>query len=878
MALLRKVTIVTTAPTELVKTLDNGLKLILREVHEAPLASIWVWYRVGSRNELPGETGMSHWVEHMQFKGTRDLEKGAIFQSVSRVGGTLNAFTSQDWTTYFMTLPVGELDLALKIEADRMQNSLFDPQETESERTVILSERQGAENQPTYELHEEIMSAAFRAHPYGHSIIGFEDDLRSITRDDLYQHYRRAYRPNNAVIVAAGDFDAAELADRIEDAFGAIEPGDGVTRRVVREPEQRAERRVTLRKPAPTSYLDMAYKAPDSRHPDTAALLALDAILSGGKPMGLSSGGAMGRSSRLYRALVASGLARSASSDIGLTIDPHLFSISVTANPGVSLDEIESVVTNELNRLAEEPVGEEELQRALKQVKAQYIYSGEGVTNQAFWLGFMEMVDRYERARTLVDEIAAVTPADIQRVAATYFRPEKSTIGRLIPTGEPGGGSIVEAAATQLPYKPWALSGGSAENSRGFERAVMDNGLVVLSQARPTDPSIAMRFQVRRGAASDPSDQPGLAALTGRTLMRGTKELSFEEINQRTDDLGASISVETGRDSTDLVLRGLIEDTPVLLKLARDILDTPVFPGEEIDKVRQELITSIREQEDDTRSVASQAMRELLFPAGHPYRHRIAGYEATLNQMTRDDLLRFHGEGFGPQVTRVAVAGGFADLAAFLELLEPAFSSWERHVASPAPVASPGPPAEVLRSQERVAGKSQADVAIGTLGISRLDERYHAYETANLILGQLGLMGRLGTSVRDEQGLAYYAYSGVTAWETGSIWSAHAGVDPANAERTVEAVIKELERLTKEPVSDEELADAKSYLTGVLPLALERKSGVTATLLNIERFGLGLDYIDRYPEIIGALTQDALLTAAQQALDPNRLAIVVAGP
>ncbi len=191
--------------------LTNGLEVFLREDHSAPLASFWVFYRVGSRNEHPGRTGLSHWVEHMQFKGTPTMVKGQIFRDVSRNGGSLNALTSHDWTAYFETIPADRIDLSLAIESDRMSNSLFDPAETESERTVILSERQGSENQPTYLLAEEVTGAAFRSHPYRHMVIGNEADLRSISRDDLYGHYRSFYAPSNAFVVAVGDFDRDDL-------------------------------------------------------------------------------------------------------------------------------------------------------------------------------------------------------------------------------------------------------------------------------------------------------------------------------------------------------------------------------------------------------------------------------------------------------------------------------------------------------------------------------------------------------------------------------------------------------------------------------------------------------------------------------------------
>ncbi|HLL51397.1 MAG TPA: insulinase family protein, partial [Thermomicrobiales bacterium] len=313
---------------------SNGLSVLLKEDRTAPIASIWTWYRVGSRNELPGKTGMSHWVEHMQFKGTPGIEKGQIFRDVSRVGGTLNALTSHDWTAYFETLPSSQIDLSLGIESDRMINSLFAPDEVESERTVILSERQGSENNPGYVLYEEVAGSALRAHPYRHMVIGYESDLRQISRDDLFAHYQRFYHPANAFVVAVGDFRSDDLLARLERTFGAIPSGPAVSRAVgVTEPTQLGERRVLLRRPSGVPYLRMAFHAPAAADADLVPLLVTEAVLSGGQPMGFGGGGAMGRSSRLYRALVASGRARAAGSDASITMDPYLFQIGLVGLP-----------------------------------------------------------------------------------------------------------------------------------------------------------------------------------------------------------------------------------------------------------------------------------------------------------------------------------------------------------------------------------------------------------------------------------------------------------------------------------------------------------------------------------------------------------------
>ena len=865
-------------------TLDNGLQVLLRESHDAPIASFWVWYRVGSRNEVPGLTGISHWVEHMQFKGTPSLAKGAIFGEVSKHGGTLNALTSNDWTAYFETLPSDRIDLSLRIESDRMTNSLFDPEETESERTVILSERQGAENGPTYVLAEELLGAAFRAHPYGHMVIGHQSDLRAISRDDLYAHYRRYYVPNNAIVAAVGDFDTAEMMERIGAAFGSIPAGDVPPPVRAREPEQLAERRVMLRRPAPAAYLRMGFHTPDAVSEDAVPLMVADALLSGGKGMGLGGGGSMGRSARLYRALVSTGLARSASSEFDLSLDPSLLTIGATALPGIEPERIEAVIDDELSRLREDPAGADEMARTMKQVRAQYIYSLAGVTNQAFWLGQMEIVDSYRRVDGLLAEIERVTPEDVQRVARTYLQPDQRTVGWLIPTDtEGGGGGPVEAAASAALPRLWSIHGlapgdGPVAGRAPFSRSELPGGAVMLTQARQDDPAVYARFRVEAGAVAEPDGHDGLAAFTARMLQRGQAGRSFAQLNELTDGLGASLSVDAGRRFIDVGVRCLREDLPQLIGVVADLLRRPTFPEDEIEKVRQQVLTGIREADDDTRSVADLTLRRLLYPADHPNARRVSGELETVRQIGRDELVAFHAKTYGVNVLTVAVVGGFGTPEDVAGMISTALCDWRSDVVAPPPTDPVSPPPATVRGDRTLPAKSQADVAIGFPTLARSDPDYYALETANLILGRLGLMGRLGASVRDKQGLAYYVYSSLDSGREQSLWNARAGVDPRDVERAIVGIRDEVERLRAEPVGENEMADAKSYLTGVLPLALERSDGVVATLLAIEHFGLGLDYLDRYPAIIDALTRDQLLQAARTHLDPDRLAVAVAGP
>ncbi len=414
-------------------TLANGLQVLLREDHSAPVASFWVFYRVGSRNETPGLTGISHWVEHMLFKGTARFPRGEFDKAVSRAGGTFNGMTSQDWTTYFETFPADRIELALQVESDRMVNCLFDPAEAESERTVIISEREGSENSYAYLLSEEVQALAFYAHPYRHPIIGWKSDLRTMQRDDLYRHYCTWYTPNNAVAVAVGDFAADEMLATIERHFAALPPGPELPPMRVAEPEQLAERRVLLRGNDPTACLMLGFHTPPATHSDFFPLIVLDAILSGAKGLGLAGGGGNARTNRLYKALVESRLAADAGSSYRPTIDPDLFSFFVTLAPDTDHATIERVLWAEIEKVQQDGVTEKELAQAIKQTRAQFAYSGDSVTYQAYWLGFAEMVTGQEWLAEWPERLAAVTLDDVQRVAQLYFKPALQVVGWYVP-------------------------------------------------------------------------------------------------------------------------------------------------------------------------------------------------------------------------------------------------------------------------------------------------------------------------------------------------------------------------------------------------------------------------------------------------------------
>jgi zinc protease len=423
--------------------LSNGLTVLLKEQHSAPVISWWVLYRVGSRNERTGQTGVSHWVEHMMFKGTDRFPAGELDKAISREGGSWNAQTSMDYTAYFETMPADRIDLGLQLESDRMVNARFLSDEVDSERTVIISEREGSENSPVFWLGEEVRSSAFRVHGYHHEIIGDMSDLHTMTREDLYGHYRKHYMPNNAIAVAVGDFHTDAMLKRIEELYGGIPAGEKPQLFSRSEPEQFGERRVMVERPGSgsTAFLEMAYRAPAATEDDWFKLAILNSILTGPSGMG---GGIDNKTSRLYKAMVETELAVDVDGGLMPSIDPYLYDLMVTLRDGRTLEEVEAALNTQLVRIANENITQAELDKARKQARALFAYSTERVTAQAFWLAFAENFDTYIWFDHYVSRLEAVTIADVRDVAERYLRPQNRTVGWLIPTGGGEDGAYEE--------------------------------------------------------------------------------------------------------------------------------------------------------------------------------------------------------------------------------------------------------------------------------------------------------------------------------------------------------------------------------------------------------------------------------------------------
>jgi zinc protease len=865
---------VTTGVQETV--LPNGLTVLVKEVRNAPVVSFSVWYRVGSRNEHTGITGMSHLLEHMLFKGTQKLRLGEIARTLFLNGAAFNASTYYDWTNYYATIASDRLELAMSIEADRMVNSRIDKTDLDSEMTVVRSELEGGENSPGRILHQNVVSTAFQAHPYHWPVIGWRSDVENVNRDALYQYYRTHYGPNNAVAVVVGDVPAAEALRLARKYFGPLKPIPKPPDIHTTEPPQRGERRVIVRRSGSLPMVMVAWKAPGAVHADTYALDVLGGVLG------------EGRTSRLYQALVEKGLASRVDAGGPTLRDPFLFYVTATARPGVTAERLEAGLLEEVERLVATPITDEELTRARRRAEADFVFQSNSVTAQARQLGYWAMIGDWRYLGTYLDHIGALTPADIQAVARRTFNADTRTIGHFIPSdgGGPASPPPREASARverpqrgdrpiPLPRVPVARV-----PNRQVTRFTLDNGISVIVQESHATPTIALRASVPAGSLLEPRDRPGLAGFTAAMLSRGTVQRSALAFATALEDVGASLGASADTLTTSISAQTLPRDFDLVMDLFAEMIRQPAFPAPELERLKGEAMAGIAQSKTNPDRVAGRAFERSVYPPGHPFRpETFEESEAAITALTRDDLVAFHRRQYGPDRMIVVVAG---DVTAdqVREALQKRFGDWPRN-----PEAQPiVPPDLTLQAAPAsieipIPDRSQTAIVWGHAGmLRRSDPDFYGAQVMNLILGGGALTSRLSTSIRDEQGLAYSVFGYFDAGLFPGPYRVVLGTNPANAKKAVTALQAEIQRIQKSGVTQREVDEAVAYLTGRFPLRLETNDGVAEMLWTMEFFNLGADYIDRYAGYYRAVTVQQVNEAARAHLRPDLATVVVAGP
>ncbi|HZU86154.1 MAG TPA: pitrilysin family protein [Anaerolineaceae bacterium] len=419
----------------------------------------------------------------------------------------------------------------------------------------------------------------------------------------------------------------------------------------------------------------------------------------------------------------------------------------------------------------------------------------------------------------------------------------------------------------------WRALPGPEDTAR-FE---LSNGITLLVRSNFHSPSVLLSGYLNVGSHLDPLEKLGLAYFTSLSMMRGTQRRTFQQVFDALESVGASLGLGSSVHTTGFSGRALAEDLPLLLELFAETVRYPAFPARQVERLRSQILTGLQIRAQETEAVAALAFDEALFP-DHPYGRPEDGYSETVRAIRRQDLCDFHTRYYGPHGMVVVLVGAVLPEVA-LEGLQHALGDWTNPLQPQAMEFPPVPPRKSgLRRHLPLAGKSQTDLILGTHGPQRKSPDYIPASLGNSVLGQFGMMGRIGGVVREQSGLAYDASTSLSAWIAGGSWEVGAGVNPANLQRAIDLILSELARFVREPVSWEELQDSQSNFIGRLPLSMESNMGVANALLNIERFGLGLDYYRLYPGLVAAVTPEIILATAQRYLDLEKLAIISSGP
>ncbi len=879
--------------------LANGLTILSKEAHAAPVVYFSVWYKVGSRNEISGQTGLSHILEHMMFKGTTDLPPGAIDHLFLTNGGEINASTAEDRTEYHELIASDRLELAARIEADRMENSKFDPTELSHEMTVVRSELEGDNNSPGYDLYTNtFLPQAFEAHPYHWPVIGWRSDVEAVSgrRDVIYDYYRRHYMPNNAVVVMVGDFDTKKAVGIVQKYFGVYPAGQLEQHHITPEPPQRGEKRVTLKRPGTTGQVLIGYHVPETGQPDHYVLDVLSGILSGG------------RSARLYQDLVEKGVAQSASAGDEDNRDPYLMTFDGTPSAGVTNAAVENGLEAEVAKLQATPVTADELARAIKQTEAGFIYQNDSVSGQANDLGSYAAINLPHYRDTYLDKIRAVTPADIQRVAKAYLTADNRTVAYFDPQPLPPGatpppppvtdnfGSAkpvtdprqkATLAALDKEFNSVSTAAAKPASAPKPTRVVLPNGMVLIVQENHANKTVALSGFVRAGSAFDPAGKYGDAEMTAAMLGRGTTTETALQLALSLESVGASVGIGAGDETASIGGASLSQDFGLTLNTLADELQHPSFPPDQIARLRAQILSGIEDAKQDTGGTggagtqAEIAFRQAIYPKSSPY------WEPTLDQsaaaiksLTRTDLLSFYSTYYRPDATALVVVGD-VNTPDVIRQVTAAFGGWPKP-STPAPkLVIPDVPLPAKAPAPIViplADAPQTSILFGySGGLTQTSPDYYAAQILNYTLGGDTFGSRLGKTIRDENGLAYSVDSSFSAQHGAGPFQVFIGANPKNAARAITFMRQIITQEQQYGVTPDEVRQAKLYITGSYPLRLETNAGVAGVLNLAEDYGLGLDFPQRRNALYNAVTVDQVNAAAKKYLHPGTGVLVIAG-
>ena len=873
--------------------LENGLTVLTKEVDTAPVVTVQVWYKVGSRNEAPGVNGIAHQLEHMLFKGTSDrpIQFGRLFNAL---GSDSNAFTSYDQTAYFGTVERNKLKALLTLEADRMQNALITAEPLESEKRVVISELQGYENSPSYRLSRAVMRAVFPDHPYGLTIGGTKADVQKFTVEQVRKYYREYYSPDNATLIVVGDFQTEPTLAAVREVFGKVPKSSAGNSEIDskkdiqpttsnQQPENTTP--IVLQEPGSAPLLNVVYPLTEVNHPDVPKLDVMDFILT------------EGRNSRFYQALVESGLASDAGGGALNLIAGGWYNLRATAAPGQKLEKIDAVMQQAIATLQKQGVTAAELNRAKAQLRATLILNSRDINSQALQLGYDQTTaGDYRYTDRYLAAVEQVKAADVQQVAQKYLATNRRTVGMFKPTqqqaqaggaaeaGDPTPTTTSESFDAGPPVDPAEVAKylppvdeTTAATARSLpEQFQLPNGVQVLLLPDSSTPTVTLSGYIRGGTEFDTKDKAGLAALTADNLLNGTKGKDALTLAKALEDRGASLSFSTNREGVNVSGFSLASDLPTLMQTLADVVQNANFPQQELDLSRQRALTQLQVELDNPAQVGRRTFQSAIYPANHPF-HNFPT-EASLQQISREDVVKFYQQHYRPEQTVLTLAGDFQPQAA-RSLLETQLANWKASGKPQTVKYPPVPlPAKVVQLNPNLPGKTQSVTFMGYRGIDRKDPRYYSAMVLNQILGGDTLSSRLGTEIRDRQGLTYGIYSAFVAGKQAGPFLIQMQTAPEDAKRAIASTRNLLQEIHKQGVSTAEVEAAKRSISSNYNVSLANPDELASTILSNEVYGLGEAELREFTQKIESVTLEQVNQDAKELLQPDNLVVVTAGP
>ena len=845
-------------------TLDNGFTVILKQDRSAPVAAVQIWVKTGSANETEEEAGITHLIEHMIFKGTPSKPAGEIARTIENAGGRINAYTSFDRTVYYLEIPSAQIDTGLDVLLDAVQHSLFDAEELEREKEVVLEEYRRSLDMPETQLGWTMMALSYQNHPYKRPIIGYEETIRSFSREAIMAYMDKWYTPRNMVLTAVGEFDTAKVIKTIEALVRDFPERHGSSPSRPIEPQQTELRKIIKKERVQQVYLNLAWHIPPMTHDDMYPLNILEIILGHGK------------SSRLYTRLkMHANLVYDVSAGAYALEDPGLFSLDATLSPD-NLDAALKAMGEEISRITVDRISEAELTQARTISEADFVFDMENMAGQARTLAFFQTMtgDMYN-ADHYLNHIGKVTRADVLRVAKIYLRPENLSIGIMAPEGSE---IVLKDTAIAAMFNPSTAESlpkavKTTEGEPGPSMVVLPNGMRLIVKENHRIPGVSMIAAFLGGTRLEPSGKWGISGFVAETLTRGTQKRTAAEIAATVESWAGNLDGFSGRNTLGVSGKFLSKDLYAGLELLTDVLLNPDFPPSEIAKVREDLLAGIKAKKDRPASELFDLFYKTLY-SDNPYGHPQTGTLETVQSITRSDLQTWYRSIAIPSNLVLTLVGDLNrdQVIPYVKTLFATFPPSEKKL----PDIAPEPPLKEARVAHIKRPGAQTHLVVGYLGAgvgSRLDAPMSLVKTA--LAGQ---GGRLFTELRDRQSLAY----AVTAFrspglETGA-FGAYVACDPTKAGAATKGIFEELDRIREEGLTEKELASAKKYVLGNLQIGLQTNASQAMQMTLDELYGLGYTHLPAYMREIEGVTLEDIRLAAREIILPNRYVLVTVGP